>query len=79
MFIFEVVESLLAYKFLYCLQWDILSNGGLVQEMAHIANGRDPGNCVSLLRVNVRFSCVAHIYCLNLTENSSHQIEANIV
>lgn len=33
-------------------QWDILSNGGVVQEMAHIANGRDPGNCVSLLRVN---------------------------
>ncbi|PON34152.1 Octamer-binding transcription factor [Parasponia andersonii] len=33
-------------------KWDILSNGGLVQEMAHIANGRDPGNCVSLLRVN---------------------------
>jgi hypothetical protein len=35
------------------LQWDILSNGGAVQEMAHIANGRDHGNCVSLLRVNV--------------------------
>jgi len=34
-------------------QWDILSNGGVVQEMAHIANGRDTGNCVSLLRVNV--------------------------
>ncbi|PNT61898.1 hypothetical protein BRADI_5g22570v3 [Brachypodium distachyon] len=33
-------------------QWDILSNGGVVQEMAHIANGRDHGNCVSLLRVN---------------------------
>ncbi|KAK8524350.1 hypothetical protein V6N12_029216 [Hibiscus sabdariffa] len=33
-------------------EWDILSNGGLVEEMAHIANGRDPGNCVSLLRVN---------------------------
>ncbi|CAL0332097.1 unnamed protein product [Lupinus luteus] len=33
-------------------EWDILSNGGLVQEMAHIANGHDPGNCVSLLRVN---------------------------
>ncbi|XP_039020060.1 homeobox-leucine zipper protein MERISTEM L1-like [Hibiscus syriacus] len=33
-------------------EWDILSNGGLVQEVAHIANGRDPGNCVSLLRVN---------------------------
>ncbi|XP_047310567.1 homeobox-leucine zipper protein PROTODERMAL FACTOR 2-like [Impatiens glandulifera] len=33
-------------------EWDILSNGGLVQEMAHIANGSDPGNCISLLRVN---------------------------
>ncbi|KAG9153315.1 hypothetical protein Leryth_018032 [Lithospermum erythrorhizon] len=33
-------------------EWDILSNRGLVQEVAHIANGRDPGNCVSLLRVN---------------------------
>ncbi|KDP20783.1 hypothetical protein JCGZ_21254 [Jatropha curcas] len=33
-------------------EWDILSNGGQVQEMAHIANGRDPGNYVSLLRVN---------------------------
>ncbi|GAB2215017.1 hypothetical protein Drorol1_Dr00019390 [Drosera rotundifolia] len=32
-------------------EWDILSNGGVVQEMAHIANGRDTGNCVSLLRV----------------------------
>ncbi|XP_078428635.1 homeobox-leucine zipper protein ROC2-like [Wolffia australiana] len=33
-------------------EWDILSSGGIVQEMAHIANGRDEGNCVSLLRVN---------------------------
>ncbi|KAK8567449.1 hypothetical protein V6N12_006036 [Hibiscus sabdariffa] len=33
-------------------EWDILSNGGVVQEIAHIANGRDTGNCVSLLRVN---------------------------
>ncbi|TQD90185.1 hypothetical protein C1H46_024213 [Malus baccata] len=32
------------------VSWDILSNGGIVQEMAHIANGRDTGNCVSLLR-----------------------------
>ncbi|KAL8140344.1 hypothetical protein V2J09_006365 [Rumex salicifolius] len=32
--------------------WDILSSGGLVQEMLHIANGRNPGNCVSLLRVD---------------------------
>ncbi|KAF6136124.1 hypothetical protein GIB67_043276 [Kingdonia uniflora] len=34
-------------------QWDILSDGGIIVEMAHIANGRDPGNCVSLLRVNL--------------------------
>ncbi|CAK9236392.1 unnamed protein product [Sphagnum troendelagicum] len=33
-------------------EWDILSNGGLVAEMAHIAKGQDPGNSVSLLRVN---------------------------
>lgn len=30
-----------------------------MQEMAHIANGRDPGNSVSLLRVNV--SLLKHI------------------
>jgi homeobox-leucine zipper protein len=40
-------------------QWDILSNGGVVQEMAHIANGRDHGNCVSLLRVNVRTGAIS--------------------
>ncbi|PON64301.1 Octamer-binding transcription factor [Parasponia andersonii] len=33
-------------------EWDILSNGGVVQEMTHIANGRDTGNCLSLLRIN---------------------------
>lgn len=42
-------------------QWDILSNGGVVQEMAHIANGRETGNCVSLLRVNV--SSIWWIHC----------------
>ncbi|GAB4844434.1 Homeobox-leucine zipper protein ANTHOCYANINLESS 2 [Ancistrocladus abbreviatus] len=33
-------------------EWDILSNGGPMQEMAHIAKGQDQGNCVSLLRAN---------------------------
>ncbi|XP_060189986.1 homeobox-leucine zipper protein ROC7-like [Lycium barbarum] len=33
-------------------KWDVLSNGGNVQEVAHIANGRETGNCVSVLRVN---------------------------
>ncbi|XP_038995512.1 homeobox-leucine zipper protein ANTHOCYANINLESS 2-like isoform X2 [Hibiscus syriacus] len=31
-------------------EWDILSNGGPMQEIAHIAKGRNQGNCVSLLR-----------------------------
>ena len=33
-------------------EWEILSNGGLFQEMAHISNGQDPKICASLLRVN---------------------------
>ncbi|KAE8722177.1 Homeobox-leucine zipper protein HDG7 [Hibiscus syriacus] len=31
-------------------EWDILSHGGPVQEMIHIAKGMEHGNCVSLLR-----------------------------
>ncbi|WOL14194.1 homeobox-leucine zipper protein ROC8-like [Canna indica] len=31
-------------------QWDVLSNGNSVQEVAHIINGSHPGNCISLLR-----------------------------
>ncbi|XP_074588144.1 homeobox-leucine zipper protein ROC5-like [Curcuma longa] len=33
-------------------QWDILSNGGPMQEMAHIAKGPDSSNAVSLLRAS---------------------------
>lgn len=33
-------------------EWDILSNGGPMQEMTHIAKGREQGNCVSLLRAS---------------------------
>lgn len=31
-------------------QWDVLSNGNAMQEVAHIANGSHPGNCISVLR-----------------------------
>ncbi|XP_013682996.1 homeobox-leucine zipper protein HDG12-like [Brassica napus] len=31
-------------------QWDVLLNGSSVQEVAHIANGSHPGNCISILR-----------------------------
>ncbi|GAY41212.1 hypothetical protein CUMW_057720 [Citrus unshiu] len=34
-------------------EWDILSNGGPLQEMVHIAKGQAPGNCASLLRAGV--------------------------
>lgn len=43
-------------------EWDILSNGGPMQEMAHIAKGQDHGNCVSLLRASVSV-CVC-VLCL---------------
>lgn len=38
-------------------QWDVLSSGNPVQEVARISNGSDPGNCISLLRVSL-LSCV---------------------
>nr|KJB23909.1 hypothetical protein B456_004G120700 [Gossypium raimondii] len=34
-------------------EWDILSNGGPMQEMVHVAKGMGHGNCVSLLRGSV--------------------------
>uniref|UniRef100_A0A7N0U4G3 START domain-containing protein n=1 Tax=Kalanchoe fedtschenkoi TaxID=63787 RepID=A0A7N0U4G3_KALFE len=34
-------------------QIDVLSNGNSLHEVAHIANGSHPGNCISLLRINV--------------------------
>ncbi|KAL3509680.1 hypothetical protein ACH5RR_029081 [Cinchona calisaya] len=33
-------------------EWDILCNGGGLQELVHVTNGEEPGNCVSLMRVN---------------------------
>jgi hypothetical protein len=37
------------------MQLDVLSNGNSLHEVAHIANGSHPGNCISLLRINVSF------------------------
>lgn len=34
-------------------QLDVLCNGSSLHEVAHIANGSHPGNCISLLRINV--------------------------
>ncbi|KAL8136801.1 hypothetical protein V2J09_002802 [Rumex salicifolius] len=57
--------------------WDILSTGGMVQEMAHIANGRDPGNCVSLLRVNSANSSQSNM--LILQESSTDPTGSYVV
>ncbi|XAR54778.1 hypothetical protein NMG60_11030074 [Bertholletia excelsa] len=43
-------------------QLDLLSNGCSLNEVAHIANGSHPGNCVSLIRINI-------------TSNSSQNVE----
>ncbi|KAI6704489.1 hypothetical protein NL676_007451 [Syzygium grande] len=58
-------------------EWDILSNGGQVQEMAHIANGRDPGNSVSLLRVNNANSSQSNM--LILQESCTDSVGAYVI
>ncbi|PIA31967.1 hypothetical protein AQUCO_04700083v1 [Aquilegia coerulea] len=58
-------------------EWDILSNGGVVQEMAHIANGREPGNSVSLLRVNPANSSQSNM--LILQEGSTDSAASFVV
>ncbi|KAK1422618.1 hypothetical protein QVD17_17903 [Tagetes erecta] len=52
-------------------KWDFFSNCEPVQEMAHIANGRDPENCVSLLRVNSANSSESNILLLQETSSDS--------
>ncbi|XP_042453411.1 homeobox-leucine zipper protein ROC5-like isoform X1 [Zingiber officinale] len=42
-------------------KWDILSNGGPMYEMAHIAKGQAAGNAVSLLRASVRIPLINQI------------------
>ncbi|XP_015941575.1 homeobox-leucine zipper protein HDG2 [Arachis duranensis] len=32
-------------------EWDVLCTGGVAEEFAHIKNGRDPGNCITLFRI----------------------------
>ena len=38
-------------------EWDILSNGGPMQQMLRIAKGQLDGNSVTLLRADVSISC----------------------
>ncbi|KAI3680563.1 hypothetical protein L6452_35336 [Arctium lappa] len=59
------------------VEWDILSNCGLVQKIVHIANGRDPGNYVSLLRINSANSSQSHM--LILQESSCDSTGAYVI
>ncbi|KAK9006155.1 hypothetical protein V6N11_035200 [Hibiscus sabdariffa] len=42
-------------------QLEVLSNGIALHEVAHIANGANPGNCISLLRNNVASNSSQHV------------------
>ncbi|XP_039014926.1 homeobox-leucine zipper protein HDG5-like isoform X2 [Hibiscus syriacus] len=42
-------------------QLEVLSDGNAIQEVAHIANGAHPGNCISLLRINVPGKSSQHV------------------
>lgn len=43
-------------------QWDVLSDGNPVQEVAHISNGSHPGNCISVLRVRLLCCFLPKLY-----------------
>lgn len=52
-FVHDIFVFSTELRFLVMAKWDTVSTGNLVQEVAHIENGSHPGNCVSLLRLNV--------------------------
>ncbi|XP_038888794.1 homeobox-leucine zipper protein HDG5 isoform X2 [Benincasa hispida] len=53
-------------------QLEVLSNGNSLHEVAHIANGSHPGNCISLLRINVASNSSQHVE-LMLQESCTDQ------
>ncbi|CAL9093116.1 unnamed protein product [Musa textilis] len=59
-------------------QLDVLSGGNSLHEVAHIANGSHPRNCISLLRVNAA-SNSSHGVDLLLQESSTHPSGGSIV
>ncbi|XP_015897558.3 homeobox-leucine zipper protein ROC3 [Ziziphus jujuba] len=59
-------------------QLDVLSNGNSLHEVAHIANGSHPGNCISLLRINVASNSSQHVE-LMLQESCTDQSGSLVV
>lgn len=56
-------------------QWDVLSQGGSVHRIVHIAKGQDPGNSITLFRTTVSEIGVA---LRNLTQKP-HNVVFTIV
>ncbi|KAG1362009.1 Homeobox-leucine zipper protein ROC3 [Cocos nucifera] len=59
-------------------QLEALSNGNSFQEVAHIANGSHPRNCVSLLRINAASNSSQNVELL-LQESSTHPSGGSLV
>ncbi|XP_023532954.1 homeobox-leucine zipper protein HDG5-like [Cucurbita pepo subsp. pepo] len=57
---------------------EVLSNGNSLHEVAHIANGSHPGNCISLLRINVASNFSQHVE-LMLQESCTDQSGSLVV
>lgn len=51
-------------------QLDVLSSGNSLHEVAHIANGSHPRNCVSLLRINVSIHSSPYRCCFYVIHNA---------
>jgi homeobox-leucine zipper protein len=50
--IFHILKQSNLYYIFVVLQWDVLSSGNPVHEIAHISNGVHLGNSTSIIRVN---------------------------
>ncbi|KAK1286470.1 Homeobox-leucine zipper protein ROC3 [Acorus calamus] len=59
-------------------QLDILSSGNSLHEVAHIANGSHPRNCVSLLRINAASNSSQNVE-LMLQESSTHPTGGSLI
>ncbi|VAH05617.1 unnamed protein product [Triticum turgidum subsp. durum] len=73
----QQVFELLADEQQRC-QLEILSNGGSLHEVAHIANGSHPRNCISLLRINSASNSSQNVELL-LQESSIHPDGGSLV
>ncbi|KAG2539146.1 hypothetical protein PVAP13_9NG362142 [Panicum virgatum] len=73
----QQVFELLADEQQRC-QLEILSNGGSLHEVAHIANGSHPRNCISLLRINAASNSSQNVELL-LQESSTHPNGGSLV